>query len=371
MKYLYTHPIPEQAQTGESNSLGQQLAKHGLLDGGTAIESIASEASDLTLEGQYRWGGRISTMLAHELDELADAGIPALPLYRPERTFGNAGYYSIESADITPLHPNRREVWQYDASLTFIGTRGNYRRRLSTNPSQVDHPWGNDTRALVGLPAAASRVEWRDPDTAETTPATADVTRSAEFADVDLYDAQAAPYDSPELVADVPYAREGEVDVSVFDTQGHADRSDSDGIRQWEKAWVPAHDYTGTPVLSNGLVRLTLDTDTGLAAEHWDGGGAGAWAAESLPASDWALWDVDIRSIGLAAVTARLRFRDTTSNDTYPLDCHLQRGYADPQWTITSGSAVPSGLESLLDPVSSPQIGRPGATQNVIARGEL
>jgi len=76
MKYLYTIPTPGQSQPAERTIAGKELSTKGAVDVSSAVvDAIASQATDLTLEGQYRWGRSTSVKLASELDELADSSI--------------------------------------------------------------------------------------------------------------------------------------------------------------------------------------------------------------------------------------------------------------------------------------------------------
>lgn len=372
MKHYYTSPLPEISQPNERTRLGQQLAKQGLINGSdAAVTRISSDAVDLTLEGQYRWGERISTMLATELDELADSGIGELPLYQRGPTYSGRGYYAIEQADVEPLHPSRRDAWQYTLSLTKEGTRADRRRTLETNISQVDHPWGNDQTAYVGVPAAAKRVQWYDRAQGMAEPTLVE-TRSAEHGDVDIYDATAAPFEDPTLVLDLPLQDEGQVDVSIWDEMGRGGKLDSDNIRQWRKCYTQKHDFEGEAIFDNGLVRLRFDEATpALSVERWDDTNA-TWTSQSLGTSDWEFYDLDIREVGLASVHASVEFRDPTQSPTayFTVDCWVKRGWIDPLWD-EGDDPLPTGLTDLLDPVASSANYEPGETKGLVDRGEL
>lgn len=378
MKYLYSLPVPERSQPTERNSLGKQLAKQGLTgeSGESVVTPIASDAADLMIEGQYRWGERISTMLATELDELADSGLSELPLYRRDGDgdgdFENRGFYALESVDVEPLHPNDRAAWAFDASLAFEGSLSGHRRSVATDVGQVQHAFGNDTRALVGVPAAADHVQWFDGPTGQTESPSVVATRTAEFGDVDVVDARSAAFQSPTLIYRLDYADQGKTDVSVWDRRGNAERTDADGVRQWQKVFATGHDFDGAAVLSNGIVRLVIDTTApSLAAERWDSG-TSSWTGQSLGSSDWELTDVDLSGVGLAEVDARLCFDNPTDDSVGPhdLDCHIKRGHVDPLWDDPDGGA-PQGLVDLLDPIASEQVYDAGESVGLVARSEV
>lgn len=375
MKYLYTTPLPEAAQTSETNQLRQQLSQLGLLDQpGTAVENISSGGGDLTLEGQYRYGERVSEMLAAELRELSSAGTAGLPLYREDGRFADAGYYVIKSVDVDPVHANRREVYQFQISLVLEGTRADKFRAVRTGVSQEDHPFGNLTTAEVAAPAAATDVQWLNEETKETVDPTLVATRTAEGGDISVYDARAPTIDNPTLVYDLAYSQGSEYDVRVWDTRGNSSKLDADGLVTWEKCYSRSHDFAGEKVLDNGLVRLRFDAGgSGLSAERWDDG-AGSWTSQSLGTSDWTLRSADIRHIGRARVDARAVFEDSTQSPTavYPLDVSLKRGWVDPLWSEIDGEGgTPTGLVDLLDAVADEQIYSPGGTLGLVDREEV
>lgn len=368
MKYLYTSPLPEASATDERNRLGQQLATQGLLGGAEAIVTpISSNAADLQLTGQYRWGPTVSSMLAAELDEIADAGVSELPLYRRDGSFANAGYYAVERADVEPLHANQRAAWQYTLSLTKEGTRESHWRTVETDRSQLTHPWGNSTVAEVGVPASATDLQWLDRETGQTTAATPTATRAAELTDVMVVDQTDAPTRTAALLADLALADLGPADVRVWDTRGTASRTDSDGIVRWQKCFATSHPFDGAAVITNGLVRVRLG-DT-LTVEHWDDS-AGAWTTTALGTSDWSLARWELRTIGLAQARARVWFADGSAQQ--PLDCRLARGVQEPQWSEPDGAdATPPGLVDLLAPVASERIYHVGPTLGLTPREGL
>jgi len=375
MKYLYTSPLPESAQTSEQNRLRQQLSQLGLLGQmGTTVESISSAGGDLTLEGQYRYGQEISEMLAAELGELAHAGLGNLPLYREDGRFEDAGYYVIKKTSADPLHANHRDVYQYTLTLVLEGTRADSLRAVRTTLAQADHPFGNGVTAEVALPAAATDVQWLNEETKTTAEPAVVETRAAEGGDVAVYDARAPTIDNPTLVYDLPYDQGSGADVRAFDTRGNSSKLDADGVPTWQKCYSTAHDYAGERVIDNGLVRLRFDVGgSSLTAERWDDG-TGAWTSQSLGTSDWTLRKSDIRHIGMARVDGRVVFEDTTQSPTavYPLDVSLKRGWADPLWSEIDGQGgTPTGLVDLLDPVADEQIYTTDATLGLVDREEV
>lgn len=374
MKYLYTVPLPEASTTNESDSLSQQLAQAGLLDGeGAVVESISQNAADLSLEGQFRWGEKISAKLATELDELAGSGLAALPLYQRDGGYGNAGYYEIESVDIEPLHPNQREVWTYTLSLTKVGTRNTHYRSIATNPVQVDNEFGNDLTALLGVDADASKVRWFDPETGARTSASPIDTRAAEFADIDVFDATAADIDTdrPTLLYELAYDRAGRADSTVWDSRD-VEKVDDDGVTQWHHVFDPAHEFGGDPVLDNGLLRLAFNEGEGTTtAEQWDATNE-AWTAIDLPATDWQVVDVDLTHISTMRIEAQIEFGHP-DDELFALDLTLSRGANSALWIVPNGEegTVPSGLSDHLEPIASERVVDAQESQGLVSRSEV
>ncbi|WP_134672590.1 hypothetical protein [Halorussus marinus] len=386
MKYLYTTPLFEAATTDESDSLGQQLAELGLLDGDSAaVESLSSEAADLTLEGQFRWGDEISPMLAGELEELADAGLSQLPLYqRGDGRYGNRGWYEAASADVEPLHANRRDVWSYTLNLTFVGTKANYFRAVKTNAWQTNHPWGNSVDALIGIPSSARKVRWVDRKSETVAPASAVETISGEPGDVALFDVMdgeaAIDAEKPTLIYETTYPDDVRVGVRLYDTTGNAAKfaNNGDGPRQWQIVHSTGHDIEAPVVLSNGVLRVTLDefSSPNITAERWDDS-AGTWssvdAVETAGAdTDWELYDIDITDLGMSDIRAQLEF-EHPDQGLYDLNASLQTGRESVLFFIpeNESESVPSGLQGWLDPIAAEWFLDPSQERTLVRRKEV
>jgi len=385
MKYLFSSPLPEAANTTETDSLGQQLSELGLLDeDAAAVESISSEAADLSLEGQYRWGETFSSMVAGELDELADASLSQLPLYQRNTTYQNQGFYEIESATVEPVHANRRDVWQYSLSLTFVGKRGSKVRALTTNIRQADHPWGNTLEALIGIPAGARKVRWLDRETGRVEPASVVRTVAGDPGDIALYDIEAGEsaleVSNPTLVYDVAYPDDVTGSVRVYDTKGRTAKfsEGGDGPRQWQIVHSTEHDIQNPVVLSNGRFRVRLDEDgtPDIQAEAWDDSLESWVAVDAVETegsnTDWELYDVDLTEIGMQDVRCQLGFEHPTEG-LYELNASLQVGRELVLfWRPASiEEAVPSGLETWLDPIAAGWILDPQPDRGLVDRSEV
>jgi len=195
MKYLYTIPTPGQSQPAERTIAGKELSTKGAVDVSSAVvDAIASQATDLTLEGQYRWGRSTSVKLASELDELADSSITEVPLFDDSDEFGRPGYYAIDEADVKPVHGNNRSAWQYRLSLKLEGTRRTHLRSVETSPAAIDQDVATPTseEPLVGIDARATLVRWYNPTSGALEAATPVDSVETEFGDVDRYDPEAS-----------------------------------------------------------------------------------------------------------------------------------------------------------------------------------
>jgi len=371
-RQLYRTDIPDGALTDPNGGQRQRLAELGLLGGAGAVESIASDPGEQALIGVA--AGEYAALAASEIEELFASGVDAVPYARTDGTDPQQdGYYALRDVTLRRSTPLDDRLQRYDGTLIKKGTRASHWRAVETSVGQVDHPFGNDDRALVGVPSTASKVRWYDAETSATSEPSIVATRSADLGDVDLVDARSAPYDYPTLIYDLDYDDDGDIDALVADTRGRSEETSAGGQYQYQRVYLPGHEYRQSEiVIENGLVRLVIDTDAQtLSAERWDDG-ASTWTSQSLGTSDWSLYDASVREIGMAQVRARIEFADTTQSPTAycTLDCYLARGLEDPLWDET-GTPTPSGLVDLLDPVASELIYQSGATKTLVDRSEV
>ncbi|GGO01861.1 hypothetical protein [Haloarcula pellucida] len=360
----YVLPLPRVGQRPPSDTTQKNLSALGVLgsDSG-AVEPISTEPGTQEIRGYYR--GRYAWKLARELKELASVD-GAIPIYGARDSDAD-GYYAIDRVEADAVEAQAADwLQQYTLAITREGSRANKRRAVRTNRGQVDHPFGNATTAEVGVPAAATQVQWLDRETGDTSTPSLVATRSAELGDVEIYDLQAAPYANATLTYDLDYASMGDVDVRVWDYRGVGSRTDSDGVVAAAKVFSTAHEYAGERVISNGLVRLRVDQSPALSVERWDDANS-TWTTQSLGTSSWSVTDIDIRHIGMARADARVVFSDGSSE--YPLDVSVKRGWTDPLWMEVDGEGgTKPGVKDLLDPAASGQIYDPGADQGLVAR---
>jgi hypothetical protein len=284
------------------------------------------------------------------------------------------GYVSVEQMETGRVDPASKWTQRYAGRLSRAGTRSSHYRAVTATQRQVDHPFGNDTTAYIGVPASAEDVQWLSRDDGATEPASVVATRSAEQGDVKIADHAASTFASPALIYDLPYEDEGPVDVRVWDTRGYSTRDDSDGLPRWQKCFVSTHGYDGVPVVENGLVRVWLEP-TNFRVDGWDGA---AWQQSSLGTSDWELSGVDIghradQDLSPVTVDALTEWTNPTSGDSYRLDLSLQRGAEAILFSRTPNAtaAIPSGLQDLLSPVASSSVVDPQPSRTLIPRSEV
>ncbi len=378
---IYTLSIPAGVQESASTDLRRQLATSGTVTPGPAqAESIATDPDERRLEGHFGHE-TFGPILAAEFEELFGAAdVGAVPYVVVGAEDPRDGYYELGSqCRVEPGHPADDAIWRFrNARLTRVGSRRSHWRAVRTNQEfRNDYDFGSTETAAVGIPAAASKVRWFDAETGAREEATATTTRTGEFGDVDVYDADASSFAAPTLIYDVAYADDARADLRVWDTRGTADRDDADGTPQWQMVFDPSHDYVGVPAVSNKLLRLTFDEpNNSLSAERW-GAGSSAWTSQSLGTSDWELFDVDVYYLGVERVEAQVEFRDPTQSPTafHSLDMRLWRGGADAQWVRTrtdkeSATAPPQGLQDLLAPIATSNTMSARADAGLVGRSE-
>lgn len=382
---LYVQAIPSDSQTLTKSQLRRQLASFGAVSGGqSTVESISLDPGEQRLRGQYR--GKYAAKMASELEELFSAdGITTVPYYGVDETTTEDGYYALGgggSVTVGRLDPREDALQEFDGTLTKEGTRASQWRAVATEPTSVaDRSWaGNTTTALVGVPAAATQVQWFDASTGATADPSVVETRQCEFGAIEIYDAEAAPYSTPTLIYGLDYAEEGGVDCRVWDDRGAglANRTDSEGVLQWQKVYRADHEFAVTSgalaIVDSGRLRLAFDESAkSLTAQRWDDA-AGAWSDVALGSSNWVFATLDVQVIGAAVVEAQVTFRDPSQSPTatYTLEMLLPRGYASALWLYPVGEGpVPSGLQTLLDPIASAQTNDPQPSKGLVAKSEV
>ena len=374
--YLYRQAVPEQAQTRTVSQVRRELSKLAGIEGTSSVEDLGVSPGDYVLVGEYR--GKYAEVMARELEELfsADDAYATVPYFAQDGGLPEAGYYSLSNVDVGRSDPRHESVQEFDGVLTKEGTRESHRRSISVNPQQVHrNDFGNSTEALVAIPTSAENQFWYDRESKTRDAVTVASTVSGEGSqgDVDLVDAHGvseltAPF---ELVYDVDYDTDGQVDVILWDDHDRA-KLDSDGVNSWQWVFSTSHEYSGVPVVDTGRLRLSLDTTNGVQAEEYDAS-TESWTSVSLPASDWVLHAWDVVEIAPNRIQVQVEFANASSNERRALNLVARRGRRRVQWLVPESVSepTPQGLVDKLGPVADESVLRPQSTLGLISREEV
>lgn len=378
---LYLVPLPDSQTTRPpSQTVRSRVDVAGLIEqAGTATESIATEGVDLTVRGQIRFGDTFSKKVADELDSLGESAYDGVALYDPDAaTLGDRrGYYELRDVDVNPAHKTTGNAYEYTVTLDRTGTRETHWRAVETTEATISIGLATGSAGLIGVPSDDLKERWFSPANGFET-ATATATVSAEFGDVDLFDPSNASFDDPTLLFEQPYDAEGSTDVRVWDDRGvskYASFADGSGgtvdVVQWTHAFHPGFEYEGAPLVDNGLLRVRFDeANSVIEAWEWDDANS-QWSAISITHGDWELFDADVERIGPAAVDVYSEFEDTTSGSISAARLSVQRGLDRAVVRGPNNASVPSGLESVLDPIASDQTTDRQPEQTLLSRDEV
>jgi hypothetical protein len=347
---LYALTIPSGIQVRAEQRQQKNQARQGVLGSDTGnVESIANEPGERPLTVEYP--GKFARKRAAELREMAAGLSQPLPFYGISEQTPVDGYFAVSGLDRGgPVDPRSGKFQRARVSLTREGSPASHFRRIQTAPAQVDHPFGSDTSAPVGVPTAAQKVRWFQPTTKSTAIPTVQTTRTTEAGDVDILDAAAAPYNQPELLYELPFNEEGFTDVRILDTDEFSDRTADNGALQMQKVFSTSHQYIGGPEIGNNLIRTRPREDSSgalsLVTIRYSNG---SYSIVNLPSSSWGVYDWDIRTIGMATAAGVAEFTDGTNFHT--LRWRLHRGAEG--FLFGTDDPIPSGLQTLLDPIAA------------------
>jgi len=393
-KQLATVPLIESdVKARDEQRLRQLLAQQSVLDSDrTNVERLGSEAGDVRLQGLLRppLASDKAELLATELSELSQSAKPQVPLFRRDDNrspgrFERRGYYSVEDATVRPAHPADQSVFEVDVSLSQVGTRGDAYRAVRVSPETIDHAWtdGSSTSKLL-IPAfdsdngdVVSKPQWFNEQTGETELTTAglleDATAGYRLRIRDIRDA-AVGTDAPTLIYDILY--EADVfGVRVYDTRGADSRLSPQNIRQWQVIHSSGHEIDDEVVIQNGQVRMFISeppTPSIRAQEYFPFGGG--WDNDvTLPDTGWKPLDLNLLEINQQRVAGQLRFFDTDTDATHPLNFKLAVGderilFYTPE---NVSASVPSGLFDLLDPIAAETDQNLQARRTLIPKSEV
>ncbi|WP_435065895.1 hypothetical protein [Halobaculum sp. EA56] len=372
--YAYVLPLDQTQQSNAGMSASRQVASNAGLNSSGAPESAGVEPGGRRITGFV--GGTAADEIATELKELGGApstGFETIPLYGDsDSTDLRDGYYILASVSTSPAQPQAfGKLHQYEVRLEAVGTRRSHWRAATTEPAALTSDFGSDEKPYLAAPNGATNIRWFDPgpDTLERPSSVETVTTGG--GDVDLYDPSASSIASPELLYTLPYGKEGDTDVRLWDDRGNASKLDGNGNVSWQRAFQPDHEFSGAAVFSNRKIRVTINDDAQtISAERY---ASGSWSSVTLGTSDWVPLDVDVQRIEPAVVEADVLFDDTASSSFYTLRAIVHRGWSNVQWVRPSDSAppTPSGLQTLLDPIASPRYETPNPTTGLRSRDDV
>lgn len=378
---LYLVPLPDSQTTRPpEQAVRSRVDVSGLIEqAGTATENIATENVDLTVRGQIRFGDTFSKKVADELDSLGESAYDGVALFDPDQAAlgDRRGYYELANVDVNPAHKTTGNAYEYTVTLDRTGTRETHWRAVETSEASISTGLATGSPGLIGVPSDDLKERWFSPANGFET-ATATSTVSAEFGDVDLFDPSNASFDDPTLLFEQPYDAEGSTDVRVWDDRGvskYASFNDGSGgtvdVVQWTHAFHPGFEYEGAPLVDNGLLRVRFDeANSVIEAWEWDDANS-QWSAISITHGDWELFDADVERIGPAAVDVYSEFEDTTSGSISAARLSVQRGLDRAVVRGPNNASVPSGLESVLDPIASDQTTDRQPEQTLLSRDEV
>ena len=346
-----------------------------------------------TWDIETTYSGPYAARRALALNELAGS-VTMQPLSVPPVEAGAGGYFVATDArrGLSRKQTDRQRGEEtVSVDLARKGTRQTHLLGVETAPSQPEpgHEFGNDLDAIVGIPADARRVRIVDSTSSPTQRERPEPveTVEAEYGAVDLFDATSETIDEPTYLYDLDYQLQGDVDPGVWDTHGEADRVDEDGVVAWGQVFDTGHDFTGSVVFENGVLRVTIDEPeasdetASLEAEEYDAD-TDSWTTVALPEypdtldTDWQPADVDLTHIGQARLAAQVEFEAVAGvdeGDVYSVDVELERGRSDVEVWIPESvtEAIPADLEALLEPIASTSVVDSGAEQRLVARNEV
>jgi hypothetical protein len=363
------------AETDTRRRQETQLAERGLLSSGDVrVEQVSNDAADLRLSGRIRppIPEDKAPMVAQELSELIGSDIGPLPLFDFEgEPRAESGYYEIADGDVEPLQADRREIFDYQLSLSRVGDRGGTFRAVRTTAQTVSHPFGSDPGVSVYIPDDVRKVRWYNRATEETQPATATGTVESHQGTLREYGLGAVGGEMSLL-----YDLELPTDTTaayVFEAPNlSAPKFDPDGNRNWPIIYDPEHDLAAGAlyILSGQQLRVALrEPEDGftpfIVAQRYDAS-QDEWQNVGIDNTiPWRPADVDLRSIDPQRLSAQVLFADGTGSD-FAVNISVTLGANRATITPAAGESgsMPSGLVTKLTPIArtSQTVARPVRT---------
>lgn len=372
-RFLYTVAIPERDQSTIGNDQQRRIsAQTSLTTDFGNVQDTGTQPGQQPIVGAFK--GLYADLMAKQLQELAQGtGYTTVAYYTDDNDPKNDAYVTVDSFTVDPANPRNAdiELWEFDGSVTEAGTRRSHWRTVETQPTNIDNPFGAGGNDRIGIPATATKVRWYDQKGQSLESASATNTIAGRFEDHEIYNPDDPSFSNPTLIYKVPYSDEGKIDARVWDDFGRS-QLDGDDVNSWQKVFISGHNYNGSAVVENGLLRMTLDEDgESLTFSEWDTG-TSSYSSVSLGASDWVLTDVNFTRISPSRVGGQMRFRDTNSGSFHTLDFQVNRASNRVLFiTPTNQGSIPSGLDTKLDPIAEDWGDEAQPIRDIISRREV
>lgn len=357
-RQLYALPFfDDDLQTEGINAQRRQARQGQLTTGPPQVRFIASEPGERRLRGHF--DGQYADVMGSEMRELLGAGdIRQVPYFVVNESVPWEGYYAPSRVDAADrAEPTTDRVQRFEGTLDFEGTNRTHRREVAIANSTVTNPYGSASTQVLFLANASGRPQWVSQKGDIVEAATVQATHAAEREDFDEFDATEPTFSGNEsyaLVYDLDYDDEWQSDPIVWDDH---DRNQTVGnvSPTWGRVYDPGHAYNGSRVIETGRLRLLpVPATNTFTAQQWNDT-SGAYENVSLGSSDWELLEWDVRRIGIERINSRTTWQNASdTSSTFELEADVLRGQNETHFyePENAGSATPSGLVTLLDPIA-------------------
>lgn len=372
--YLHSIPLSNATQTRARGTATQDLVNQTAIDTLPTANVAGTQPGQVQLSGSFV--GASANDLARSLDELGNAvddGLQTVPVWSDTDTEPvDDGFYTVSSAETTPPEPSEAgPLVEYTLSLERVGTRQSQWRSVATAPTALESNFATGELPAVAVPSTSRPTYWWSLATGRVAATPVDTVAVA-AGELEIYNPATAPASDPELLYDVAYEDQFGSDCVLWDTYGHTNKTDADGVVQWRAAYSRGHDPRGTLVASTRRFRLRVNSnDRTLVAESYDAD-TDEWSDVSVGSSSaWSLVEVDVAQIDPAVIRLQTTFGD--SDGVYTLDARLRRGADGVVWSIPQNERPPTppGLVDLLEPTAADSYEVAGATTTTRARSEV
>lgn len=373
MTQIYHIPIPDADADRLESRYSANVEQSGVLEGdGSFVENVATESNTIEQSGRFEFGRILSEKLATELDSLAESNYRALPVFVDgDGESEDVGYFEIQSADVSEVHPVTNTVYTYTIELVPKGTREDSRRAVMINPEDVSTGLSTGGPAPIAAPSEATEVRWFD-DAEGSVEATPSDTVTTEYGDLDRYAYGDAPFDTPTLIYDVPLSKDGPTDVRVYDDNDRekfSTLSDGTQVNTWVHAYNTGFDFNGGAVIDNGLTRVYLDDTPSVSAEEYDET-SDSWSDIELDSGDLSLKEWSIMRISPTRTRVRLVAKDEVEGDLRNAYLNMNRGVSGVILRQPRNESLSTKFESWFSPVASDVSEDPQPEKDLKDRGE-